>query len=424
MVRPSGANDHVAIQAAIDAKPGVVMLAPGLYDIGASINLASGTVLRGSGESTVLTLASGVNAPVVYGLSVSGVQVEDLAIDGNRAGQSTSDDHDGAGVSIRGVSENVFIRTLNVTNTASNGVYSADTISNLNVVDVTTTNTGSRGCHISADGAKVYGGHFSGTQNHDGVQVGDAASNVVVVGAYATNNTHKGFEVQVNSNNVQLIGCHAWNNGDSGIAIQHGSKGVQMIGCQILDNQFHGIHVDQTAGLASDYALISDCVVERNGDGTGECGIVIEDSSYVRVVGNHVADSARHNVQLHGASNCVVANNVCLNGSDHTGTSNGSGIQLEGTSSANTITGNICKDTEGTPTQKYGIEIVDGFNNILTGNYCTPNADGDISDGGTGTVHGDNYPTIARWRSWSGTQAEYDALGSYDPATLYAITDG
>lgn len=32
-------------------------------------------------------------------------------------------------------------------------------------------------------------------------------------------------------------------------------------------------------------------------------------------------------------------------------------------------------------------------------------------------------PSIAgKWASWSGTQVEYDALGSYDPDTLYLIT--
>ena len=39
------------------------------------------------------------------------------------------------------------------------------------------------------------------------------------------------------------------------------------------------------------------------------------------------------------------------------------------------------------------------------------------TDGATEWIAGDTY-----WRLWSGSQSEYDALGTYDAATLYAIT--
>ena len=32
-----------------------------------------------------------------------------------------------------------------------------------------------------------------------------------------------------------------------------------------------------------------------------------------------------------------------------------------------------------------------------------------------------NWVPQGMWKSWSGTEAEYQALGSYDPNTLYAI---
>lgn len=32
-----------------------------------------------------------------------------------------------------------------------------------------------------------------------------------------------------------------------------------------------------------------------------------------------------------------------------------------------------------------------------------------------------NWVPQGMWKSWSGTQAEYDALGTYDPQTLYCV---
>ena len=54
----------------------------------------------------------------------------------------------------------------------------------------------------------------------------------------------------------------------------------------------------------------------------------------------------------------------------------------------------------------------------------TPGAQGPKGDTGPAGAPGSDatVPPGTYWGYWSGTQAEYDALGTYDPFVLYAIT--
>jgi nitrous oxidase accessory protein NosD len=300
--------------------------------------------------------------------------------------QSTTDDNNGSGIAIRDTVSNIFIRNVYITATAANGIYTQGTITNLNVIDCETNATGKRGVHISANGAKILGGYFHDTLDHDGIQFGDTASNCLVIGAYCYNNAFKGIEVQVGSTNVSVIGCHVYDNGDVGVAFQQGANNCKVVDCEVYGNNSHGIHIDLTASNPSQYALVQGNTVINNGDALGESGIVIDNSSYARVIGNHVAGNQRHNILLTTATFCTVMGNVCMNGSATTGTTTGEGIALEGNSLNNIVSGNIGTDNQVTKTQRYGVSVTAGSNNnIITSNQLSGNLTGSLSDSGTST---------------------------------------
>jgi hypothetical protein len=37
-------------------------------------------------------------------------------------------------------------------------------------------------------------------------------------------------------------------------------------------------------------------------------------------------------------------------------------------------------------------------------------------------INANSNDITQRWKIWTGSQAEYDAIGTYDPATLYVVT--
>lgn len=93
-----GTDDHVQIQAAIDALPstgGKVLLLEGTFTLGATVTIAkNGVTLEGQGKGTIVTLAAskdvnlitfGDNANQYYRTTIS-----DIYFDGNQANQTTA----------------------------------------------------------------------------------------------------------------------------------------------------------------------------------------------------------------------------------------------------------------------------------------------------------------------------------------------
>lgn len=88
-----GVNDHIEIQAAIDALPGAggeVRLLDGTYHVEVQINLDSNQTLRGCGANTVLTTST---ASIIFlsavggsGTEKTGITISDLQIDGDSTG--------------------------------------------------------------------------------------------------------------------------------------------------------------------------------------------------------------------------------------------------------------------------------------------------------------------------------------------------
>ncbi|GAI14844.1 unnamed protein product, partial [marine sediment metagenome] len=93
-----GTDDHVEIQAALDALPdtgGEVFLLDGTYNIEASLVLGSYQTLRGCGRNTILTTTTAgidiITATGSVGSEKVGILVADLCIDGTAGGASTGE---------------------------------------------------------------------------------------------------------------------------------------------------------------------------------------------------------------------------------------------------------------------------------------------------------------------------------------------
>jgi len=84
-----GVNDHLVIQAALDALPaagGMVFLSEGTFNCEATINLDSNQTLKGCGRNTILTTSTVdlvfLSAVGGNGTELTGIVIADLQIDG------------------------------------------------------------------------------------------------------------------------------------------------------------------------------------------------------------------------------------------------------------------------------------------------------------------------------------------------------
>ncbi len=158
-----------------------------------------------------------------------------------------------------------------------------------------------------------------------------------------------------------------------GISAQKGSAIVT--GCIVEDCTGHGYHPG--SGIAR--SIWSNNFSHRNGgDGFFFCqavrnavvsGNVFSDNrmngignlsdpdAYNTVTGNTITGNGQHGIEGFAAIGNVIANNVIRNNSQ-AGAGKFAGIRLE-SHKDNSITGNVCLDTQDEPTQLIGIELID-----------------------------------------------------------------
>jgi hypothetical protein len=129
------ANDTHAIQAAIAAAPagGTVWFPPGTYMVSKTLKLRPGTTYRGSNpESSVIRQRNGANLIAVMAdenflgsrrQTASGIQIEDLGIDGNASGNKHNT-NGGHGLVL--MTDRCLVRHVIVSNTTGAGIVLED----------------------------------------------------------------------------------------------------------------------------------------------------------------------------------------------------------------------------------------------------------------------------------------------------------
>jgi Pectate lyase superfamily protein len=144
------ADDTRAIRAAIAAAPpgGTVWFPPGTYNVSKTLELRPGTTYRGSNpQSSVIRQANGANLVAVFAdqnflqnrlQTTSGVQIEDLGIDGNAGPAHRPHNKSGHGIVL--MTDRCLVRHVNVSNTPQAGIVltaqnASGTIVNDNAVE-------------------------------------------------------------------------------------------------------------------------------------------------------------------------------------------------------------------------------------------------------------------------------------------------
>jgi len=199
-------------------------------------------------------------------------------------------------------------------------------------------------------------GNYAFNNGHCGISIDDWAVKNHVSNNIVDQNGWDGILIDSNALQNTIVQNIAKENGGDGIELRDLAHGNSVIGNIAIDNSDSGIYVEQ-----SNYVTISGNIVEWNDDK----GIGLKQSNFTSVSGNTVRNNDQDN---NGDSGIVIED--CFN---------------------STFTANIAVDTQGTPTQDYGIfESVNSNYNIVIGNVAYGNVDGQVYTQGANTIENHN----------------------------------
>lgn len=323
-----GTNDHLDIQAAIDALPatgGEIQLLDGTYNIEVALVLDSYQALRGCGRSTILTTTT-LNLDLIIvtggsGTEKVGINISDLCINGTAGGTTI---HCGI----------IWIY-----------------VDNSRIDNVWVQNCGQQGLRMdTSDGNIIINSTFSGCTSH---------------GIYAYQSNYGVFRGNVCQGN------------SAGIQVSESNYAV------IAENNCgagntYGIYLD-----ASNYTTVGTNVCIAN----DYYGIYSDGGDNNVISGNVIYQSGRNGIEVI-SDNTVVANNF-ISASSQTTTNTYSDIFSQG-SKYSTIQGNICRAGALTNKPKYGIDIAtagDTSNTVIDNDlYDDGFVTAPLHDVGTGTI--------------------------------------
>ncbi|MBA7630677.1 hypothetical protein ES703_38201 [subsurface metagenome] len=302
----TGVNDHVEIQAAINALPatgGEVFLLDGTYYIEASLGLDSYQTLRGCGRNTILTTTTAdldiIVATGGAGTEKVGILIADLCVDGN-AGGAVND---------------VGILWTYVD-------YSS-------IYNVWSLNNGERGIELSySDYNRIENNTCQGNST-DGIKL-DESKNNIIAGNTSQGNTQEGIELTDSDNNTI-------------------SDNI----CQ--GNNSHGIDLDSSNGNA-----ISGNVCQGNGNN----GIALFTSANNNTIANNnCSGNDVDGIFLTGTDNNTVSDNICqLNGAR--------GIHVDALKNNTIIGNTFILNSQGADNTHDNIFLAQSDYNLIEGNLC------------------------------------------------------
>jgi len=365
-------DDHVQIQAAIDALPatgGKVLLTEGTFNIESSITLDSYQTLQGMGRSTILTTTTAdldiITAIGGSGTEKVGITIADLQVDGGAG--SISD----CGIYFEYVDysliQNVYSRRHAATpgGTVWSGIYLLNSDFNQIIASVWRNNV--YGIYLEGSNNNSTIGNIC-QENEDGINLYDSSSNTITDNICEGN--AYGIYLSGGSNNANTISSNK---------------------CQ--GNNYEGVYLD---GANNNTILDNTC------QGNGCCGIY-----------------------LGGSNNNIVMGNSCFENSQTT--DNTSDDILLDVSDYNLIASNLCRAGGEINKPKYGINIsnatCDGNKVINNDLYDDGFGTAPYNDDGTGTIYVepgiDDTPVNGETGQPISSNWAYDHVAAADPHTGY-----
>jgi len=345
-----GIDDHVEIQAALDALPaggGEVFLLEGTYNIKASVTMDSYQTLRGCGTNTVLVTSTDglvfISATGAPGSEKVGITISDLQIDGGVARVSD------AGIKFEYVDHSSIHRVYSRRHAYGDGelgTYESGIVllySDFNDVS-----------HNICEG-NAWNGIRLDHSNNNRISDNDCSRNVIY---------------------------------SSGIALLNSNDNI-ITGNVCTDN----VDGDGITVIQADRNTISNNTVSRN----TMWGIFLVTAHKNTFIGNAAYGNGQEGIRLHGADHNTVVGNTCMansQGADNTFDD----IRIQG--SYNNIQGNTCRAGSLANKPRYGINISNVFcdENLVINNDLYDDGFGTapFNDAGTGTKYStgqlDNTP--------------------------------
>ena len=380
--RCDGVDDHVEIQAALDALPatgGQVVLLDGTFNCEATCGRnISNVAVRGQGNSTILTTSTAdltfLSFVGASGTELTGITIADMQIDG-----ANVSDHgiyfeyvdksliqnvysrrhaSGTGIRLTGIvlTSSDFNRIIG--NTCSENTYNGIYLYSNSNNNIITGNT----CQGNTDcGIYLY-----------------PSNNNTVTGNTCSENTNNGISLYINSNNT-VTGNTCQGNGGCGIYLYSNSNNT-ITGNTCQGNSYHGIFLFSS----NNNTVTGNTCSENEGEGIRLCN-----SNSNTVTGNTCSGNGYEGIYLFSSNNNTVTGNTCIANSQES-TNSYDDICVINDSNYNNIQGNTCRAGTLANVPQYGINIAsaDCDGNVVTNNdlYNDGFGTGSFNDSGTLTV--------------------------------------
>jgi len=349
----NGTDDHVQIQAAIDALPatgGEVFLLDGTYNVEVSIDMDSYQTLRGCGRNTIVTTTTTaldiITATGGDGSEKVGILIADLRVDGTIGGAVNNDN----GIKWTYV-DNSQITNVWVNYNKEEGIY-LDTSDNNRII----------GNHISLN---VWDGIYLGESNNNTI-----TGNVFENGESAGITLYSSFFNTVVGNTVQ-------SQGNNGMWLWYAEDNI-INGNAIQGNAAPGIYISE--GYRN---TITGNIIEGNGmDGIQSFGCFdsVISSNVIRLNGDN-------GINLYWADNNSIIGNTVLANSQTTDNAKDNILIDEGI--GNLIADNHVRRGGEANKPRYGISIEDidsTDNRIIDNDLYDSGSTAKVYDEGTGTI--------------------------------------
>lgn len=349
-----GINDHMEIQAALDALPatgGEVKLLDGTYncEVAAGRNISNVTV-KGNGKNTILTTSTPNLAFLSFvgasGAELTGIIIADLQIDG---GASLISD---CGIYFEYVDysfiQNVYSRRhASGSGSYQAGIYLLNSDFNSIIGNICQGN-GYEGIWLYASSNNTIIGNICQGNSYDGICFTNSSSNNIISGNICQGNTGEGIFLSSSSNNT--ISGNTCQGNEDGIDLNASSNNNAISGNTCQGNAFDGIDLNA--------------------------------SSNNTVSGNTCQGNGYEGISLSALSNSnTIVGNTCIANSQSTNNTLDN-IRLV-SSDYNLIVGNVCRQGALTNKPKYGINIANDAcdRSCLVGNdLYDSGATGDLND--------------------------------------------
>jgi len=333
--RCDGVNDHVEIQAALNALPatgGQVVLLDGTFNCEATCGRnISNVTIRGQGNSTILTTST---ADLTFfsfvgasGTELTGITIADMQIDG-----ANVSDH---GIYFEYVDKSLIQNVCSRRHASGTGIW-------LTGIDL-----------VNSDFNRI-------------------------IGNTCSENAYEGIELNTSNNNI-ITGNTCQGNGDCGIYI-YPSNNNTITGNTCSENTTDGISLRTNS---------NNTITGNTCQGNGNCGIYLYSSNNNTVTGNTYQRNSYYGIYLYSSNNNTVTGNTCIANSQES-TNSYDDICVLNDSDYNNIQGNTCRAGTLANKPRYGINITsaDCDGNMVTNNDLHNDGfgTGSFNDSGTGTV--------------------------------------